>query len=113
LSSASHEEFEELQLTCRQLDLAPTACNPPGQQIEIEIGYLELRDVGDAGASPRKRFDAREKLDERKGLGQIVVTASLEATDPVVHASERAQHEHGRRDALASHQLDDREPVEM
>src|ERR1700733_6150345 len=73
LARTPHEEFEELQLTRRQLDLTSTAGDPAGEKIEVQVRHLELRGIRHAGASAGECFDAREKLDERERLGQIVV----------------------------------------
>src|ERR1700742_1435435 len=63
LARAPHEELEEFQLACRQLDLAAAASHPPREEIEVEIGYFQLRGICDTRAPAGECFDAGQKLD--------------------------------------------------
>jgi hypothetical protein len=110
---ARRMEFEQLQLTRRQLDLAATTGHPPREEIEVEVSHLELRGIRRIRAPAGERFDARQELHERKRLRQIVVAARFQAFHPIVHATQGAEHQHGCRDAFLAHDLDDGESVDM
>ena len=113
LSGAAHEKLEELELARRELDLAPAAGHPPGDQIELEILDLEARGFAARGAPAQQRLDARQELGERERLGEIVIAPRLEPADAVVDAAEGGQHQHRSLDAPLAQTLDDREAVEL
>ena len=77
LAGAPHEEFEQLQLPRRQLDLPAAAGHAPRQQIEVEVSHLERRGIRRARVPAAERLDARQQLRERERLRQIVVAARL------------------------------------
>ncbi len=113
LPHATHEELQQLQLAPGELDLAPAPDHAPRQQIQLQVGDLEPRRLGPAGAAAQQRLDPGEKLREGKGLGEVVVAPGLQAPDPVIDRAECAQHQDGGREAPAAHFLDDREPVQV
>ncbi len=113
LSGATHQEFQELQLARGELYFAPAADDAAPQQIKLQIRDLELRGLRRAGASAQQGFDASQELCEREGLGEIVVAAGFQPTDPIVNASQGAQHQNGCRDAPLAHPPNDRETVDL
>ena len=59
---------------------------------------------------PRQRFDARQQLLERKGLGDVVVGAGSQRGDLGVDRVLRGQHEHGPLEAARAEHVQQLEP---
>jgi hypothetical protein len=68
--------------------LAPGAGHAPGQQIKLEIRHLEAGGVGGDPVPTQQGLDAGEELCERKGLGEIVIPAGLQAPHAIIHTAE-------------------------
>ena len=60
-----------------------------------------------------ERLHARQQLGKRKRLGEIIVTAGLQAFHPVVHPGLRAEDEHRREDFVLPQLAQQRKPVEL
>ena len=60
----------------------------------------------------QQRLEASGKFGQGKRLGEVVVAAGAQATHPVVHRTECAQHQDRRLDAFAAQSLNDRQPIQ-
>lgn len=100
----AQQVFEQAEFQRPQLDHLRAAADGVAEQIELEIGELQRGGVR-LGIAPMQRLEARGQLDERKGLGEIVVGAVLQAADAVVDIAECAQHQHRRGLAALAQRL--------
>ncbi|HJV95573.1 MAG TPA: hypothetical protein VJ608_06025 [Albitalea sp.] len=71
---------EQLEFTCRQLDLAGIALDATGAQVEADIAGLKHRRFALCGHA-QLRTDACEQLLQRKRLGDVVVGAAVQPLD--------------------------------
>ena len=80
------------------------------REVQHEITHGELVEMVVAGAAA-ERADPRQELFERKGLGEIVVGASIQAADTVGHRVARREHQDWRFEALPTQLAGDLETV--
>jgi hypothetical protein len=111
LAGVSHEEFEQAEFARQELDVLRAASHAARQQVHLEIADLELCGCSAAAAAPQQRLDARQQLSKGEGLGEIVVAAGAQASDPVVDRAQRAQDQHGGADFGAAERRHQRQPV--
>ena len=62
---------------------------------------------------PDERLHTREQLGEGERLGQVVVTAGLQAANAVVHGPPRTEDQHGRGDPPLPQLIDERKAVAL
>ena len=80
--------------------------------IERQVAGLEAPARRDRGAAPQGA-DPGDQLGEGEWLGEIVVGPGVKPDDPLVHCSERGQHQHRRHQALRAEQAQERDPVHV
>src|ERR1700730_7613087 len=92
-----HEELEQRELLCRQLDRFSRASHAVGFEIHLEI--RDLQRFGQwSSAPPCQRPDSRQQLPEREQLREIVVGADLEPRDAIVDGVPGGEHQYRGRD---------------
>src|SRR6202165_5985723 len=83
LSLVQDKKLEQRKLLCCELYGFAGATHPLRLQIDFQVGNAQR--LGEWSAAPSsQRPHAREELTERKGLGEVIVRAYLEAGHPVV-----------------------------
>src|SRR5215475_6908081 len=109
----AHQILQELEFAGQQLDfLAAPACGAV-DQVDREIADSQDGFLGNDIAAPAKRLDARQELDERVRLDQIVVAAGTQASHPFVDLAERADDQEGSRIALHAQLAHDGDAVDI
>src|SRR5690348_1505656 len=68
-----------------------------GSSIQGEIGYSQTHALGLASA--QQRANTSQQFEEREGLAQVILGASVEAGDEVGGGIESRQHQNRRRDS--------------
>ena len=91
----------------------PGAPRAPPEKIELQIPDLQCRGRLRACLAAQQRLHAREQLDERERLGEIVIAARAQAAHAIIHIAERREHEHRRLAALLAQELHDRKPIHV
>src|SRR5205807_4453797 len=93
-SGIRHQVLQQSVLFRGQLN--PFARSPDllGQAIEFQV-FDAHHAAPVHRASPQQRLDPSQQLGERKGLGQVIVGASLEVPHLVRNCIPRGEHENG------------------
>jgi len=74
--------------------------------VERQVAAAHHRREGGLGA-PGQRTNPRDQLRESERLGQVVVRAQAEPSDPILDPRRSGQHQHARASALADECLAD------
>ena len=72
----------------------PATLGTPAQQVEGQVGQLQLMLLRGAIAAPQQRAHPRQQLGEGEGLDQVVVGSEFEAAHPVLDLAACGQEEH-------------------
>src|SRR5581483_3026460 len=91
----AHHIFEQAEFPRQQLYVPLATAGGPQQQIERErpdaqYGLPRLR------RTAQQRLDARDKLDQGKGLGEIIVTTHAQTAHAFVDPPERTEYQDRR-----------------
>src|SRR3954470_4045543 len=96
-----HEELEEREFLCRQLDLLAGAMHATRPEIHLEVGYAHHpRDERRLAA--RQGPHSRHELPKREGLRDIIICTHFQPVHTIVDGVARREHEDGRCEALAA-----------
>ena len=95
-----HERCQKLELARGELDLLALVGGAVAGLVQMDAGDVEhagavLHGVCLLGSAAQQRVDARQKLADAKGLGEVVVAAELEADDLVELRVAGGEEEHG------------------
>ena len=80
------------------------------RSIELEVGVA--KDILVDGGAPQERMDPGDQLDDRERLCQVIVSARLQALDPLLDRLTRRQHQ-DRDAALATYRTTGGQAVEV
>src|SRR5262249_384241 len=95
LSPVKREIFDQGVLACREGDRFPGARNVPGSRIDRDFPDFDSRAALICRATDQSA-DTRESLRQIERLHQIIISASVEATDSVARLVTGGKHQHRR-----------------
>ena len=75
--------LEQIELAAGQLDRPITANHAARDEVDLEIGGLESKDVGRASTT-QQRANARQQFRQRERFDQIVVGAAIQAEHTII-----------------------------
>src|SRR5262245_29242323 len=87
--------LEQFELSNGQIELAATAGGTPRHKVYFEVCGFQPEDLRRPAASQQSP-DAGEQLGQRKRFDQVVVSAEIEAENPIFDAVARREDQHGR-----------------
>src|SRR5207244_1058452 len=95
LARPTHEELEQRELLCGELDRDPATCHPPRGRIKSEVpGPQNRRPL--SGAAADEGSQTGQELAERERLRQVVVGTRIESCHTIGDRCAGRQHEDGR-----------------
>jgi hypothetical protein len=95
----SQQELKQVELAGSEVDRVALVAHHPLSRVEDELRVIEAFALVPKARSPERGPYACHQLVERKRLDQIVVSASVEATDAVLDRVAGGQNEDRRRGA--------------
>ncbi len=109
-----HQEREQVELAGGQREFRSVARSDPRGRVEGDRPGGQLPPgCGRVAGAAQHRFDSQDQLTRRKGLGDVVVGADLEAGDALVGLAERGQHDDRQVRMLGAHSPAHFEPVDL
>jgi cobalt-zinc-cadmium efflux system outer membrane protein len=112
LPFAKREIFEQRELARRERDYSSGAPDDSRRAIELEI--TDLDQVGDRLISaPNEGPQTREQLVERERFDEVVISAEVEAVDPIMHLISRRDDEDADARASGTEPAKNRQAVEL
>ena len=88
-----HEEFQKAVFGWPQLEGLTAPLNLVGDRIELDIANLDcFASKGRANAAHDRSY-TRQQFARRKRLGEVIVCAHFQTTDPVILGLTRGQHD--------------------
>ena len=108
----AHEIFKQGELQGLEIYLLLTAHDISGDEVHGEVFDLELVRFCYASGPADQCLDAGQEFRKGERLGQVIISACLEALYPVIHRTFRTQDEDRDVDPVPAHFLDKAQPIE-
>src|SRR5947209_12723703 len=90
MALVAQEVFQQLEFANRQIEETLTAHGPARDEIQLEIGRLETKNLRWT-ATPQQRTDTREQFRKGKRLDQVVIGAQIQTKHAILDAIARSE----------------------
>ncbi|MCY1350503.1 hypothetical protein D9M69_367380 [compost metagenome] len=91
---AAQQQLQQGELLGAQVDASAIAFDPSAQQVEAQVGGLQVGEGGGAGTAAQQGAHPRQQLGEGERLDQVVVGAQLQALHAVGDAVAGGEEQH-------------------
>src|SRR5712672_3481723 len=109
----ANQILQKLEFPRKKKNVLAAPAGGPRHPVDREIADPQDGLLDNGFTASAKRLDARQQLDERKGLDQVVIAPGAQATDPIIDFSERTDDQEGCGDAVVAQLTHDRDAIDV